>query len=104
MSNCVFPPLGTYKEQSSCTKEDSINHPSHYNLSPAHCECGRRIECIDVTRHMGFSIGNAFKYIWRHQYKDPIQSLKKAVWYINDYIKFLENKVGEDSKSTREKD
>lgn len=66
---------------------DNINHPKHYNNSPAHCECGRRIECIDITRHMGFNLGNAVKYIWRYADKNGLEDLKKSAWYLNDLIK-----------------
>lgn len=49
---------------------DPVNHPPHYNSSKAKCECGRRIECIDVTRHLGFNVGNAIKYLWRCELKN----------------------------------
>lgn len=66
---------------------DPVNHPTHYNNSLATCECGRRIECIDVTRHYNFNIGNAIKYLWRCDLKDnDIEDLRKAIWYINDEI------------------
>lgn len=66
---------------------DNVNHPPHYNNSPAACECGRRIECIDVTRHYPFNIGNAIKYLWRAELKgNALEDLKKAVWYIQDEI------------------
>lgn len=68
-------------------QKDMINHHPHYNNSLAHCECGRRIECIDVTRHMTFNIGNAVKYLWRFQDKNGIEDLRKAKWYIEDCIK-----------------
>lgn len=67
---------------------ENVNHPPHYNNSPAKCECGRRIECIDITRHMAFNIGNAVKYLWRCELKgNTLEDLKKAVWYIQDEIK-----------------
>lgn len=67
---------------------DNVNHPPHYNNSPAKCDCGRRIECIDVTRHHTFNIGNAIKYLWRCDLKgNTIEDLKKAIWYIEDEIK-----------------
>lgn len=69
---------------------DNINHPKHYNNSPAQCICGRRIECIDITRYMNFDLGNAVKYIWRYADKNGIEDLKKARWYIDDAIKSLE--------------
>lgn len=60
---------------------DMVNHPPHYTSHPS------GIECIEVTRHMGFNLGNAVKYIWRADLKnDSIEDLKKAVWYINDEI------------------
>lgn len=67
---------------------DNVNHPPHYRASSAKCECGKQIECIDVTRHMDFNLGNALKYIWRSNHKGkPIEDLKKAIWYLNDEIK-----------------
>lgn len=66
---------------------DPVNHPSHYNNHPAKCECGRSIECITIIEHMGFSLGNAVKYLWRADEKGaPIQDLKKAIWYIEREI------------------
>ena len=60
---------------------DLINHPPQYTEHPS------GIECIEVTRHMGFNLGNAVKYIWRCDLKgDSINDLKKAMWYIQDEI------------------
>lgn len=73
--------------------EDKINHPHHYNNSQAHCGCGRRIECIDVTRHMDFNIGNVIKYLWRYQDKNGLEDLKKAQWYLHDLIVYMEGSV-----------
>ena len=73
---------------------DNVNHPEHYTKHPS------GIECIEITRHYCFSIGNAIKYLWRAGLKKSgsltdkqkeIEDLKKAVWYINDRIKQLEN-------------
>lgn len=72
--------------------QDNINHPSHYNMSDAKCECGRRLECIDVVRCFSFNLGNAIKYLWRCDHKaSAIEDLKKAVWYIQDEIRKREN-------------
>lgn len=60
---------------------DPINHPRHYTSHPS------GIECIQVTRHMGFNIGNAIKYLWRADFKNGEEDLKKAIWYIEDEIK-----------------
>lgn len=75
-------------------KEDSVNQPSHYSKHPS------GVYCIDIARHYCFSIGNAIKYLWRAGLKKDallsdkqkeVEDLKKAIWYINDRIKQLEN-------------
>jgi hypothetical protein len=72
--------------------QDNVNHPKHYTSSEAKCaQCDKAIECIDITRHMSFSIGNAVKYLWRFELKNGLEDLKKAQWYINDAIKQMEN-------------
>ena len=60
---------------------DSVNHPPHYQNHPS------GIECIQITEHMGFNLGNAIKYIWRADLKnDAIEDLRKARWYIDREI------------------
>ena len=63
---------------------DLINKPEHYN------QVG--FECIDIMRmvfsgddrlFIGFLLGNAFKYIWRHKSKNGAEDLDKAEWYLN---------------------
>lgn len=56
---------------------DLINHPPHYTEHPS------GVECITITEHMGFNLGNAVKYIWRADLKAAaIADLEKAAWYI----------------------
>lgn len=72
----------TYNHMVESGQFDVVERPKHYNSHPS------GIECIHITRHMGFNLGNAMKYIWRADLKnDAIEDLKKAVWYINDEIK-----------------
>lgn len=72
---------------------DNVNHPSHYTSHPS------GVECIDITKHHDFCIGNAIKYLWRQGLKQDadksvkekrIEDLKKAVWYINAEIDLIE--------------
>ena len=72
---------------------DNVNHPVHYNSSGIHCDCGRQIECIDVTRHHSFNIGNAMKYLWRFRFKNGLEDLQKARWYLDDEIKRMEREA-----------
>lgn len=58
-------------------QHDPVNHPAHYTAHPS------GIECIQITEHMGFNLGNAVKYVWRAELKtDTIEDLRKAAWYI----------------------
>lgn len=66
-----------------------VEHPDYYNKHPS------GIECIEIVRHCNFNIGNAIKYLFRCGLKDdnpPTQDLRKAMFYIQDEIKRLENK------------
>lgn len=73
----------------SKNKNNQVNHPKHYTSDPS------GIECIDVTRHRNFNIGNAIKYLWRAGLKEDkdrklidkqVEDLNKAVWYLVDEI------------------
>jgi hypothetical protein len=58
-------------------KHDNVNHPKHYTQHPS------GVECIQITEHMNFCLGNATKYIWRAELKhDAIEDIDKAIWYL----------------------
>lgn len=61
---------------------DAVNNPKHYTSHPS------AVECIEITRHLSFNRGNAFKYLFRRNDKgSPMQDLQKALWYIRDEIR-----------------
>lgn len=62
---------------------DSVNHPKHYTSHPS------GVECIQVTEHMSFNLGNAVKYLWRTEHKNGKEDLEKAIWYIQREIERL---------------
>lgn len=64
---------------------DMVNHPPHYTYGG--------IEVIEITRLLSFDIGNAIKYILRHEHKgNPKQDLEKALWYLEDHVLKFGNK------------
>lgn len=72
---------------------DLVNHPPHYTSDPS------GVECIQITRHRNFNVGNAIKYLWRNGLKESasqstldkqIEDLRKVVFYVNDEIARLE--------------
>ena len=63
---------------------NNVEHPSHYNQG--------NIECIDAmiaafgketVEH--FCICNAFKYLWRSEFKNGSEDIKKALWYLTKH-------------------
>tara|TARA_S200002703_G_scaffold1084_1_gene1867 strand:- start:341 stop:598 length:258 start_codon:yes stop_codon:yes gene_type:complete len=73
-----------YMKMMAEKEQDMVNHPKHYNESG--------IECIDALEAMlgdGFESylqGNIVKYLWRYKYKNGVEDLKKAQWYLNKLI------------------
>jgi hypothetical protein len=71
-------------------QEDMVNNPLHYNKSG--------IECIDAIGAMtdeGFEYylqGNIMKYLWRYRYKNGVEDLEKAQWYLNKLISSYKDK------------
>lgn len=67
---------------------DPVNHPPHYGGADNPYEAIKVIEAWGL----GFSLGNAVKYISRAGRKsDPaLQDLKKARWYLDREIGNLE--------------
>lgn len=79
----------TYKDLSPV---DMVNRPPHYNQAG--------IECIDamqamtegakVNPHAAYCWQNSFKYLWRWPYKNGLQDLQKARWYLDRLISEIE--------------
>lgn len=79
-----------YKIIQNLTKNDPVDHPSHYNKG--------KIEVADfiADQKLNFDRGNAVKYVCRAGSKDPdkeIQDLEKAIWYIEHEIKMLKGET-----------
>ena len=77
--------------QTNASKTDMVNHPPHYNQKSIEC-----IDAIESATDDGFEYylqGNIIKYLWRYRYKNGLQDLKKASWYLNRLIEIKdENK------------
>jgi hypothetical protein len=61
---------------------DPVNNPVHYNQGS--------IECIDAIEAMVENMsgplaqpaGNVLKYMWRCEYKNGLEDIDKALWYL----------------------
>jgi hypothetical protein len=67
-------------------KKETVNHPKHYNMG--------KIEVIDAIEdwQLGFHLGNVVKYVARAAHKFGLEDLKKARWYLDRYIHWLEKR------------
>lgn len=63
---------------------DVVNNPLHYTQGA--------IEVIDFIedQDLDYREGNVIKYVCRYKYKNGLEDLKKAQWYLNRLIETLE--------------
>ena len=68
--------------------DSQVNSPSHYKQGEI--ECVDAIEAAIGDGFVDYLQGNIIKYMWRYKYKNGIEDLKKASWYLNRLIITLE--------------
>lgn len=70
-------PINTLRDKTDEEVQRDAIDPPHYRSHPS------GVECIAITEHMGFNLGNAIKYIWRANLKaSRLEDLRKAQWYL----------------------
>lgn len=68
------------------TNKEMINHPPHYTVG--------KVECIDAIESATTCLqgleavctANVIKYVWRWKFKNGVEDLEKASWYLNKLI------------------
>lgn len=76
------------KEKKDLT--DNVNHPKHYTQG--------KFECIDAIEEItkpldkfeAYLVGTILKYLWRFKFKNGLEDLKKARWYLDKLINKME--------------
>jgi len=87
--------LPTPAAEPTVKSEDPVNLPTHYRSHPS------GVECIEVTEHMNFCLGNAVKYLWRAGLKSSdthLQDLRKARWYLDREITRIEKQQAKNTQ------
>ena len=85
--NRIIKEIEERKKQSSI-QSDMVNNPPHYNQAG--------IECLDAIRaatNEGYEYylqGNILKYLWRYRYKNGVEDLNKAKFYLERLIEEAE--------------
>lgn len=76
--------------ENKSNNDDVINHPNHYTQG--------KYEVIDIIENatkdlkgiQAVCVGNVLKYILRFQYKNGVEDIKKAKWYLDKLIAEVE--------------
>ena len=66
-------------------KFDSVNNPHHYNTGGIECIDAIK-ESMDKPEFKGYLKGNIMKYLWRYEYKNGVEDLRKAKWYLDKLV------------------
>ena len=69
---------------------DNVNHPSHYTAGGVECITALGAATTGLEGIEAVCTANAIKYLWRWKYKNGVEDLKKAQWYINYLIAYLD--------------
>ena len=70
---------------------DAIN-PSHYKQGKVECIDALESATVHKTGLEAVCTANVIKYLWRYEAKNGLEDVRKAQWYINKLIDYLEHK------------
>ena len=98
----IRPETGPFNKTGSCIKyrlveedytpkdiQDPVNSPAHYGQGTI--EAIEYIEdFLTEEEYIGYLRGNIAKYMHRWRYKNGVEDLKKAQWYLNKLIETQE--------------
>lgn len=78
---------------------DNVNHPKHYTSG--------KIEVIKIMEdqltpeeYRGYIKGQVIKYITRERYKNGLEDLEKAYWYLGRLINYLKRETRNENRKT----
>ena len=91
---CIIAPVlilfDLLRQEDMVMEYDNVNHPAHYNTGKYE-SIDVMVETQGVDAVKNFCICNAFKYIYRHRFKNGVEDIKKAIWYLNKYVELEES-------------
>jgi|TARA_Y100000114_G_scaffold16674_1_gene13486 hypothetical protein len=68
-----------------------VDNPPHYNQAGIEC-----LDAIEAATGEGYEFylqGNILKYLWRYRYKNGLEDLKKAEFYLKRLIEVEKEKI-----------
>lgn len=72
---------------------DPVNHPHHYTQGGIECIDALDAAVTGCPPDEAICVANVIKYVWRYTDKTPVESLKKARWYLDRLIGKVERRV-----------
>ncbi|WP_276874204.1 DUF3310 domain-containing protein [Dialister micraerophilus] len=67
-------------------KREMISHPVHYTHGKIECIDAIESATCDLTGIEAVCTGNIIKYVWRWKFKNGVEDLQKAEWYLHKLI------------------
>lgn len=64
-------------------KNDVVNHPKHYTQGGVECIDALAAATVGLEGIEAVCTANAIKYLWRWKYKNGVEDIDKAIWYLN---------------------
>lgn len=71
------------------TESDPVSHPNHYTQGGIECIDAIDAACTGLSDAESYYIGNTIKYLWRWKFKNGVEDLKKAKFYLERLIEKL---------------
>ena len=69
-------------EAEESDKIDMVNSPPHYNASGIECIDAIEAMTENISGALAPSAANVVKYVWRCEYKNGLEDIDKALWYL----------------------
>lgn len=81
------------KALAAAVQDDSVNHPRHYTRGGIECIDALDAAVTGCPPDEAICVANVVKYVWRYTDKTPLESLKKARWYLDRLIGKVERRL-----------
>lgn len=75
--------------------DDPVNHPPQYTQGKVECIDAIDSAVTELPPDEAVCVANVIKYVWRYRRKSPVESLKKARWYLDRLIGKMETRYAE---------
>lgn len=84
-----------YKDNKPAEPPDMVNQPPHYRHGDIECIDAIESAVTDLTGKEAVLTGQIIRYVWRWKWKNGVEDLRKAKFYLSRLIKHLEAQNGD---------